>query len=135
MTSTTDPAGTTPTTGALQPLTLSEALIPIISLIVLISLSFFLFGDAGALGPNQIALVLATMVAVFVGWRRGHTLGALGEAAVHSVSSGIGAIFILFAVGSLIGTWAMSGTLIAMVYYGLQLLSPNYFYLTAAILC
>jgi len=33
--------------------------------------------------------------------------------------------------GSLIGAWAMSGTLIAMVYYGLQLLSPNYFYVTA----
>jgi NhaC family Na+:H+ antiporter len=132
MTSTTDPAGPVEVP---PPLTLGEALVPIVSLIVMISLSFFLFGDAGALGPNQIALVVATMVAVFVGWRRGHTLEALGEAAVHSVSSGIGAIFILFAVGSLIGTWAMSGTLIAMVYYGLQLLSPNYFYLTAAILC
>lgn len=112
-----------------------EALLPIAGLIALISLSFFLFGDAGALGPNQIALVAASMLAAFIGWRCGHTLEALGQAAVASVSSGIGAIFILFAVGSLIGTWAMSGTLIAMVYYGLQLLSPNYFYLTAAVLC
>src|SRR5215813_9237496 len=118
-----------------RPVTLAEALIPVVSLIVLISLSFFLFGDEGALGPNQIALVVATMVAVVIGWGCGHTLEALGEAAVESVSSGIGAIFILFAVGSLIGTWAMSGTLIAMVYYGLQILSPNYFYLTAAVLC
>ena len=59
----------------------------------------------------------------------------MGEAAVASVSSGIGAIFILFAVGSLIGTWAMSGTLVAMVYYGMQLLSPNYFYLTTVVIC
>jgi len=117
------------------PITLIEALIPVAGLIVLISLSFLLFGDAGALGPNQIALVVATMLAVLVGWRRGHTLEALGDAAVDSVSSGIGAIFILLAVGSLIGTWAMSGTLIAMVYYGLQLLSPNYFYLTTAVIC
>jgi NhaC family Na+:H+ antiporter len=29
----------------------------------------------------------------------------------------------------------MSGTLMAMVYYGLQLLSPNYFYMTAALIC
>jgi len=129
-----DDVGTPQSTPPL-PLTLTQALIPIVSLIGLISLSFFLFGDAGALGPNQIALVVVTMVAAFVGWRRGHTLEALGEAAVASVSSGIGAIFILFAVGSLIGTWAMSGTLIAMVYYGLLILSPNYFYLTAAILC
>ena len=91
MTSTTDPAGTTPAGVPRQPLTLGEALIPIVCLIVLISLSFYLFGDAGALGPNQIALVVATMIAVFVGWRRGYTLKELGEAAVHSVSSGIGA--------------------------------------------
>jgi NhaC family Na+:H+ antiporter len=51
------------------------------------------------------------------------------------VSSGIGAIFILLAVGSLIGTWALSGTLIGMVYYGLELLSPNYFYLTTCAIC
>jgi len=112
-----------------------EAIVPIASLIVLVGLSFFLFGDAGALGPNQIALVVATMIAVVIGWRCGYTLEELQEAAVASVSSGIGAIFILFAVGSLIGTWAMSGTLVAMVYYGLQLLHPNYFYVTAAVIC
>jgi len=114
-----------------QPLTLSEAIIPVASLILLVALSYFLFGDAGAGGPNQVALVVATMIAVFIGWRRGHTLESLGEAAKDSVSTGITAIFILFAVGALIGTWAMSGTLVAMVYYGLQLLNPNYFYVTA----
>jgi len=114
-----------------QPLTLTEAVIPVASLILLVALSYFLFGDAGAGGPNQVALVVATMIAVFIGWRRGHSLESLGEAAAKSVSTGIGAIFILFGVGALIGTWAMSGTLVAMVYYGLQLLSPNYFYVTA----
>src|SRR5215470_5600179 len=118
-----------------EPLTLTEAIVPIAGLILLVSLSFYLFGDAGALGPNQVALVVATMIAVFVGWRRGHTLESLREAAVASVGSGISAIFILLAVGALIGTWAMSGTLGAMVYYGLQLLSPNYFYMTACLIC
>ncbi len=118
-----------------QPVTLTEAIVPIASLILLVALSFYLFGDAGAGGPNQVALVVATMIAVFVGWRRGHSIESLGEAATASVSTGIGAIFILFAVGALIGTWAMSGTLVAMVYYGLQLLSPNYFFVTACAIC
>ena len=117
--------------GQPQSLTLTEAIIPVASLVLLVALSYFLFGDAGAGGPNQVALVVATMIAVFIGWRRGHTLESLGEAAAKSVSTGITAIFILFAVGALIGTWAMSGTLVAMVYYGMQLLSPNYFYVTA----
>jgi NhaC family Na+:H+ antiporter len=118
-----------------QPLGLIEALVPIVSLVVLVGLSYYLFGDAGAGGPNQVALVVATMIAVFIGWRRGHSLHSLGKAASDSVSTGIGAIFILFAVGGLIGTWALSGTLVAMVYYGLQLLSPNYFFVTACAVC
>ncbi|QVQ28872.1 Na+/H+ antiporter NhaC family protein [Achromobacter deleyi] len=118
-----------------QPLTLVEALIPVFSLIFLIALSFYLFGDAAAAGPTQIALVVSSLIAVVIAWRRGHSLGSLHAAAIESVSSGIGAIFILLAVGSLIGTWALSGTLMAMVYYGMQLLSPAYFYVTAAAIC
>jgi NhaC family Na+:H+ antiporter len=118
-----------------QPLSLLEAIVPVAGLILLVGLSYFLFGDAGAVGPNQVALVVATMIAVYIGWRRGHSLDALGKAATDSVATGIGAIFILFAVGGLIGTWALSGTLVAMVYYGLQLLSPNYFYVTACAIC
>ena len=102
---------------------------------MLVGLSYFLFGDAGALGPNQVALVVATMIAVFIGVRRGHSMESLREAAVQSVGSGIGALFILLAVGTLIGAWALSGTLLAMVYYGLQLLNPNYFYVTATAVC
>ena len=116
-------------------LTWIEAITPIAALIVLIGLSYYLFGDAGADGPIQVALVAATMIAIIIAWRRGHTLDALRESAIASVSSGMGAIFILFGVGALIGTWAMSGTLLAMIYYGLQLLSPNFFYMTAALIC
>jgi NhaC family Na+:H+ antiporter len=118
-----------------QPLTLTEALIAVASLIGLVALSFVLFGDAGANGPNQVALTVATMIVAFIGWRRGHTLDSLRDAAIASVGSGIGAIFILLAVGALIGTWAMSGTLVTMVHYGLQLLHPNYFYVTAVLIC
>jgi NhaC family Na+:H+ antiporter len=119
----------------IEPLNLLEAVIPVASLVVLVALSFFLFGDAGSGGPNQVAMVMATLIAVFIAWRRGHSLKSLHAAAATSVSSGIGAIFILFAVGALIGTWALSGTLVAMVYYGLQLLNPNYFYVTTALIC
>lgn len=116
-------------------LSLIEAVIPVAGLILLVGLSYYLFGDAGASGPNQVALVVATMIAVLVARRRGHDLGSLSEAAVASVGSGIGAIFILFAVGALIGTWALSGTLAAMVYYGIKLLDPNFFYVTATAIC
>jgi NhaC family Na+:H+ antiporter len=118
-----------------RPLNLAEASVPIAALIILVGLSYFLFGDEGAKGPNQVALVMAALVALVIGRRAGHTLDDLREAAIVSVGSGVGAVFILFAVGALVGTWAMCGTLMTMVYYGLKLLSPNYFYMTAAVLC
>ena len=119
----------------IRPLTMVEAAIPVVALIVLVGLSFYLFGDAGAKGPNQVALVMAGMIALVIGRRAGYTVEQLRDAAIASVGTGVGAIFILFAVGALTGAWAMSGTLMAMVYYGLQILSPHYFYMTSAILC
>ena len=45
------------------------------------------------------------------------------------------AIFILLAVGALIGTWNMAGTIPTVVDYGVQLLNPAIFYLTTAAIC
>ena len=108
-----------------RPLGLAAALVPVAALVLLLGLSFFLFRDAAAAGPNQVALVFCAIIAALVAWRHGHSVEALRDAAVASVTTGLSAIFILLAVGALIGTWAMSGTLVAMVYYGLQLLNPQ----------
>jgi NhaC family Na+:H+ antiporter len=116
---------TSETAPAPRPPSLFEALVPVAALVVLVALSFFLFGDAGAKGPNQVALTVAAMIAVLMAARRGWSMTALTDAAAASVASGIGAIFILFAVGALIGSWALSGTLLAMVYYGLRILDPG----------
>ena len=79
---------------------LAAALVPVVTLVGLLGLSFLLFGDAAAAGPNQIALVFCAMVAMFVAWRRGHSIADLRDAAMASVSTGLTAIFILLAVGA-----------------------------------
>ena len=50
-----------------EPLSMTEAIIPIAALVLLVSLSFYLFGDGGALGPNQVALTVGAMIAAYVG--------------------------------------------------------------------
>ena len=45
------------------------------------------------------------------------------------------AVMILLVVGSLIGTWILSGVVSTMIYYGLQLLSPGIFYAAACVIC
>jgi NhaC family Na+:H+ antiporter len=55
-----------------------------------------------------------------------------GSRALSSITS---ALFILLAVGALIGTWNLSGTIPTLVYYGIQALSPGYFYVATAVIC
>lgn len=109
-----------------MPLGPGAALTPVLALVVLVALAFYHCGDAGAAAPTQIAIVCAGLVSVLVGRLRGYSLEALREAAVKSVSYRIAATFILFAVGSLIVTWVMSGMLgIGLVRIAQQMdLSP-----------
>lgn len=110
------------------------SLVPVVTLMGLLALAYVLFGDEAAAGANQIALLFSALVAVFVGGLHGYNWKEMAEAARDSVMTGIGAVFILLAVGSLIGTWAMSGTLMAMVYWGLKILSPDFFYFTVVLI-
>ena len=79
-------------------------------LIVLLTLTIVLFGIDAADGPLQVALLTSAVVAGLVALKNGYTAAALRDAAIGGVSSAMGAIFILLAVGALIGTWNMAGT-------------------------
>jgi Na+:H+ antiporter, NhaC family len=114
---------------------LIDALIPVGGLIILLALSYYLFGENASQGPNQIALLFAASLASAIAVKNGMSWADIRKAIVDGVSSGLVAIFILLGVGALIGAWALSGTIIGMVYYGLKLLSPHYFYASSALIC
>jgi NhaC family Na+:H+ antiporter len=114
---------------------LLDALLPVGTLLVLLGLSFYLFRDTASYGPNQIALVFCGLMAAAVAYKNGMAWEGIRQAVVDGIASGLVAIMILLGVGALIGTWAMSGTISSMVYFGLKLLSPDFFYATTAIIC
>lgn len=114
---------------------LFQALIPVLVLIVLLATSVLLYGDGSSAGPNQIALLLAAMVAALIGVRNGYPWKDLQEGIVHGISLAMGAMLILLVVGALIGTWILAGTVPTMIYYGLSILSPSWFYAAAAVIC
>lgn len=117
-----------------RPLTFAEALLPIILGAPFLAASFLLFGADATKGPLQTALVCAAAVAMLIGKRAGHSFADLRDAAIAGIVGGFGTMAVLFAVGALLGTWAMSGTLLALGYYLLQILTPDLLYLTSAIL-
>lgn len=112
---------------------LFEALIPVIFLTILISVNVFIFGDDALGGSNQIVLVLSATVAAIVALRLGVTWEHLHRGIVKSIGSAMSAILILLLIGSLAGTWLLSGIVPSMIYYGLQILNPTIFLLAACI--
>jgi NhaC family Na+:H+ antiporter len=54
---------------------------------------------------------------------------------VAGVGTAMVAIMILLCVGALIGTWLMAGTVPSLIYYGMQILSPQWFYAAACVIC
>ncbi len=122
------------TTTAAKP-SLALSLFPIAALVALLAGSVALFGDGNSGGPNQIALILAAVVAAGVGIWLGHTWKDLEAAIVHGISLAMGAILILLIVGALIGSWILAGVVPTMIYYGLQLLTPAIFFPSACLLC
>ena len=104
-------------------------------LIVLLTLTIVLFGVDAANGPLQVALLTSAMVAGLVAFKNGYTAARLRDAAIGGVTSAMGAIFILLAVGALIGTWNMAGTIPTVVSYGIAMLRPAIFYAAVALIC
>lgn len=118
-----------------RPPTLTESLIPISFLIVALSTNVLIFGSDGLSGSNQIILILSGALAAVVSLRTGLNWEELQEGIVHSIVSALPSILILLLIGSLSGTWLLSGIVPAMIYYGLQILDPTFFLFAACIIC
>jgi len=115
--------------------TLFDALFPIGVLLSLLFLAVYFFGDDSSSGPNQIALILCAGIACIIGLKNGYKRHEIEKGIVKGISLTLGAILILLAVGSLIGTWLLSGTVATMIYYGLQILDPKFFYVSCCVIC
>lgn len=115
---------------------LLQSFLPIIFLIALLIVNVvFVYGDASLGGANQIALLLSAAVAALIAWRLGFGWKTLLDGIVQSISTAMPPILILLLIGSLAGTWMLSGIVPAMIYYGLDILSPGIFLFASCIIC
>lgn len=114
---------------------LLDALIPLIALILMMGGAVYLFQDDSSYGPNQIALLLAMGLAAVIGMKNGYSWKTIEKGIVDGISMSLGACLILLAVGSLIGTWMLAGTVPTLIYFGLELLNPSFFYAATCLIC
>lgn len=101
----------------------------------MLALDVRFYGEDSSYGSNQVALLTAGAIAGFIGIARGTSWKRIYDGIVESISSALGAILILLLIGSLAGSWLISGVIPAMIYYGLEILNPTIFLFAAAVVC
>lgn len=111
------------------------SLFPVILLLILFSLSIYIFGSSCSSGPNQIILLLGTATVFAIGIFSGQRYDDIEKAMIKGVSNFIPAILILLLIGSLIGIWFLCGTVPTLVYYGIKIMHPTFFYPSVAVIC
>ena len=109
-------------------LNIKKALIPVVFLMILLAYNIS-YEDGEWLGnySNQFILLIGALIAAIVGLFNKVPLKRMINEVVENWKSVFTPIIILFLVGALAGTWLVSGIIPAMVYYGLQVLSPAIF--------
>ena len=112
------------------------AVIPVVVLIGFLALVIMLFGSDSLSGGSQIALLMGMAVCVCISmavyrvpWRtfEQQIKKTLGEVSIT--------LLILLCVGMLSGSWMISGIVPTLIYYGVQVMSPQFFLVSACVIC
>ena len=111
------------------------ALLPVFILIIFVSLSVGIFGADALSGASQMALLLATAVTLLIAKFTVNMHWTAFEKALHKNIKNIStALIILLIIGALSGTWMVSGVVPLFITYGMKLIRPEIFLLSAALI-
>lgn len=110
--------------------TLVEAAIPIGAMALLLG------GGYGFLQyPVEILLICASIIAGLVALRLGYTWKDLENGVIDSIAKAMPAQMIVIVVGVMIASWIASGSIPMLIDYGLSIVSPSLFLVTACLVC
>ena len=94
------------------------------------------FGSDALNGGSQISLLVTTAVCIFIGMAFYRIPWKDYELAITNNISGVAtAIIILLIIGALSGSWMISGIVPTLIYYGMQIIHPDFFLTSTCIIC
>lgn len=110
--------------------------VPLALLVALIACVVSIFGDETLAGASQLALLVATASCVSIGIVTNLISWNDFERAVSDKVGGVSsAIIILLLIGALGGAWMVSGVVPTIIYYGMEIMSPKWFLVSACLIC
>ena len=105
----------------------------LVMLVMVALLVWSIVKDSG--GEPHIALILAASFAAIIAGINGWKWAYLEQGILASINRSMQAILILAILGTIIASWMAAGTIPSMMYYGIKVISPKVFLVTACILC
>ena len=111
------------------------AWVPILSMVALMLYVFWFVADSKVYDAAHMPLLCATVIACIVGVAYGRSFKYMLKGILNRLLVSMEAILILLLVGLLISSFMISGTIPALIYYGLQFLTPQSFLPVGCILC
>ena len=112
------------------------ALIPVVILITFLAVVISLFGSDSLSGGSQIALLMGMAVCVCISMTVYRTPWHRFEQQIKKTLGDVSiTLLILLCVGMLSGSWMISGIVPTLIYYGVLIMSPQFFLLSASIIC
>jgi NhaC family Na+:H+ antiporter len=94
-----------------------------------------LFGSDALSGATQVAMMIIGFLAALVGLKNGFSWSEIEQEIIRSSSKVVSPTLVFLAVGALIGSFMLSGAVPSLLYYGLNILSPSYFYPLTCLIC
>ena len=112
------------------------AFVPLVILVGLLVFVISAFGSDALSGASQIALLTTSAFCVLIGLMLKTMHWSDFEQAVNENVSGVAqAILILLLIGAVGGSWMVSGIVPTMIYYGMQLIDPQWFLVSSCAIC
>ena len=112
------------------------SLLPIVLLVGMLFATIHTFGSDALEGGSQISLLTTTAFCVFIGITFYRVPWKDYELAITNNISGVAtAIIILLIIGALSGAWMISGIVPTLIYYGMQIIHPDFFLASTCIIC
>lgn len=106
------------------------------SLVVLLSLALCTFVGMKFLGASlNVIMFLNWLLMTLLAIPLGFSYNDLEKKAAQNISNVLTTLFIIYAIGCLAGSWMASGTVPAIIYYGMDIMSAKFFLPAALLLC
>ena len=112
------------------------SIIPVIVLVGMLALNINVFGSDAILGASQVALLFSAGLGVWLSmWLFKTPWSEFEKAIKGNIGDVTTAIVILLLIGAISGSWTSSGIVPTFICYGIKIISPKFFLLTACSLC